>query len=49
MNTFNPYDYAYEAYSETLNYMSEDEINEISTLESDDEVREYMSQFIERT
>lgn len=46
---FSPWDYAEEAFSETLNYMSEDELSEIDGFDNKDELREYLSQFFDRT
>ena len=46
---FSPWDYAEEAFSETLNYMSEDELSEIDGFDNKDELRGYLSQFFDRT
>lgn len=46
---FNAYDYAYENYRETLNFMTILEIEEINNFDTASEVREYLSQFNERT
>lgn len=49
MNYFNAYDYACDKFPETLNYMSEEEINELEYCNNKDEVDIYMLQFHERT
>lgn len=46
---FEPYEFAYEKFSETINYMSDSEIEEIGQFDNENELREYMSQFYERT
>jgi len=46
---FSPWDYAEEAFSETLNYMSDDELSAIDEFDNENELREYLQQFFERT
>ena len=46
---FSPWDYAEEAFSETLNYMSSEELSEIDGFDNKNELREYLNQFFERT
>ena len=48
-SVFSPWDYAEEAFSETLNYMSSEELSEIDGFDNENELREYMNQFFERT
>lgn len=46
---FSPWDYAEEAFSETLNYMSEEELLAIDEFDNENKLREYLQQFFERT
>ena len=47
--SFSAWDYAEEAFSETLSYMTDEELNEIDSFDNKDELREYLQQFFERT
>jgi hypothetical protein len=49
MNEFDPWDYAYEHFGETLNFMSEDEKSEIDSFYNSDDLDDYLRCFIERT
>jgi len=46
---FSPWDYAEDAFSETLNFMSDEELSDIDNFDNEDELREYLQQFFERT
>jgi hypothetical protein len=46
---FNALEYAYDNWGETINYMTEDEIEQISDYENKDEVDGYLRCFYERT
>ena len=46
---FNAYDYIVESHHETLNHMSEAEINDIDLYKNKQDVIEYIMQFKERT
>ena len=46
---FSPLDYAEDAFPETLNFMSDEELSEIDNFDNEDELREYLQQFFERT
>lgn len=46
---FSPWDYAEDAFSETLNFMSDEELSEIDNFDNEDDLREYLQQFFERT
>lgn len=48
-NNFDAYDCACDKFSETLNFMTDDEISELELCENESEVIEYMSPFHERT
>lgn len=46
---FNAMEYAYDHWGETLNYMSDDEIEQVNDCENKDEVDDYLRCFYERT
>lgn len=46
---FSPWDFAENAFSETLNYMTDEELDEIDDFDNENDLREYLQQFFERT
>tara|TARA_R110000782_G_scaffold267889_1_gene363712 strand:- start:1069 stop:1284 length:216 start_codon:yes stop_codon:yes gene_type:complete len=46
---FYPFEYASDNWGETMNYMSEDEIEEISTYDNKSDLDDYLRMFYERT
>ena len=46
---FDVMEYAYDYWGETLNYMSDDEIEQVNDCENKDEVDDYLRCFYERT
>ena len=49
LNFFDPIEFAYDVYGETLAHMSEAEIAEISNYDNEAELRSYLQGFYERT
>lgn len=47
--SFDAMEYAYDNWGETLNYMSDDEIEQVNDCENKDEVDDYLRCFYERT